>query len=112
MLADYYEPFILQDWSEIDDGFSGTVWKWIDGVEINGVYIQSSSNLVNIAQAQGFSSGGTFAADITAPVYEGSIVRRVSDNIYFKITGIPKYAPAQAVSQFKQMSAERTELTE
>ena len=108
MMNEYYEKFYIQQWATVPDGFGGWRWTWGDGIDFMGVYIQDQSTEMRIAEAQGISSIGTFATDINIPIEEGDVIRRESDNLYFRITGKPVKSPDPAVSKIQRMNAEKT----
>ena len=108
-LEKYYEKFYIQGETPSSDGFGGWIWNWSDAVEFDGLYIQNSSNEMQVAEAMGYRSAGTFAVNIKTPLEEGDIVRRVSDNTYIRITGLPLESPEIAASQIKRYSAAITQ---
>jgi hypothetical protein len=108
MITDYYDIFCLQKWATVSDGFGGEKWRWSDDIQFEGIYIQRQSDDARLAEAQGMSSIGDFVTGITVPLAKDDIIRRVSDNIYFRITGIPVKAPVPAMSKIQRMSAEMT----
>ena len=109
MLEFYYEKFFIQSQISYTDLFGDVHWRWADGADIQGIFIQNSSNEMIVAEAQGFTSIGTFATNINVPIEENDIVRRDSDGTYYRIKGVPVKSPEQAESQFLRANAERTE---
>ncbi|MCL2816122.1 MAG: hypothetical protein FWD23_16130 [Oscillospiraceae bacterium] len=109
-MSDYYEKFYIQQWLPKPGGFDGEIFGWSDGAEIRGLFIQDTSKEMRIAEAQGVNSLGTFATDINAAIKEGDVIRRESDNAYFRITGVSVKSPVPAMVQIQRMNAERTEV--
>ena len=108
-LQDYYMPFLVQSHIARPDGFGGVVWGWADGTEIQGAYIQSTSDEMRVAEATGITSRGTFVTGINVLLEDGDVVRRVMDNLYLRITSLPMKSPEPAISEFIKYNVEKTE---
>ena len=108
-LPNYYESFRVQVWQVKPDAVADDEYGWYDGPKIMGLYRQDSSAETRAAEAQGVSSGGIFVAAIDADLAVGLVLRRESDSLYVKITGIPTDSPAPAISKFKVANAAKTE---
>lgn len=106
----YYEPFWLQAWLPKDDGFGGVIWGWSDGLRTMGVFVPRNEAEVRIAEAQGLAVQGDYVTDIRMELKpRDDVLRRESDNKYFRITGLPEKSPAPAISKFQRVAAEMVE---
>jgi len=111
-MKDYYEPFFTQELVRVPTVYPPPydwIWEMGDGEEFVGLYIVDNSQEVRIASAQGIKVGGRFVVDPDVPIKDGDVVRRVSDDVYFRIIGEPKISPKQARSQVKLFQAQITE---
>jgi len=108
----YYTEFFRQEYRDVPTGlakpFDGKQ-DWTDGESLQGVYIQDTSTPMLVAQAQGHSAKGRFAAAPDVALKDGDILRRDNDDTYIRLIGTPKKSPEQAVSQVQVFTAEITE---
>ena len=111
-VQDYYETFYRQEQTEVANGLGGTELKWSDGRLIQGMYRQSASDKMTIAEAQDVSSRGEFITDTDTQVEAGNVVRRESDGLYIRLVGVAVNAPKQAAMQIKKITAERIDKLE
>jgi hypothetical protein len=110
MIEKYYERYYLQECKEVDDGFGGAVLEWVDGAEIQGLYKQSVSSEVTVAEAKSVFSHGFFVTGVDTFIGVGDVIRRERDGVYIKIVGMAVYAPAQAGVQVKKMAVDLSAL--
>jgi len=109
----YFEKFYIQEKIRTPNPFypqwdsNPYIWgKFGDGREIKALYIQDTSTERIIANAQGIEARGRFATTPDADISDGVTVRRVSDDILFRIIGKAKQSPAKAKTQIKLFEAE------
>ena len=109
-LTDYFESFVMQDWRSFTDNFGDLNWKWEDGAEFQAGIIFDNSIEARTAEAQGVKSVYTIMTSPRINLEFQDVIRRVKDNEYYRITGVPTddMPPAQAEVQFKRVSAEKT----
>lgn len=108
----FYEPFFTQGLTQTPSGWpppNQWIYTYGDALEFKGLYIQDTSDQMRIAHAQGIKTRGRFVTAPDVPLSDGMTVRRMSDNVYFKIIGDPKQSPARARAQVKTFEAEITE---
>jgi len=110
-LEDFYEPFNLQDWRNVPDGFGGAKWEWSDGIEFMAGIIFDGSTEARIAEAQGVKNRFTIMTSPTMNIEFEDVIRRVKNGAYYRITGDPveDMPPEQANTQFKRVSAEKVD---
>ena len=106
----YYEKFFIQGLVELPSQFPPP-WdspSWIPGdkEEIDGLYLIEDSTEVRIAAAQGVRTRGRFCCHPGVSLQNGDTVRRVSDNVFIRLTGDPKRSPAKAKAQIQTFEAE------
>ena len=108
-IESYFETYFLQEHAETLSGFqepSDMISEYHDGMEIAGLFVQSQSDKMMIASAQGVKTRGKFAVLPSTHLRDGDTVRRVRDGLYIKIIGDSLQSPAQAASQVKTFMAE------
>jgi hypothetical protein len=108
-LQDYFEPSFIQGWEDISDGFGGTVRRWIDGDLIYVGYILNQSMEARVAEAQGIRSVYTIISHLNSELENTSVIRRIKDNAFYRITSDFNETPDIADVKFKQASAEKVE---
>jgi len=106
----FYEKFYKRELVEVPSPFPPPwdipSWEDGDGTEIDGVYLIEDSTEVRIAAAQGVRTRGRFCCHPGVSLQNGDTVRRVSDNVFIRLTGDPKRSPAKAKAQIQTFEAE------
>jgi hypothetical protein len=105
-LNDYYKEFWLQAWTPQDDGFGGVQWALADGLKIMGGLSKARQGEVRVAEAQGLAAQYDFMTDIRLKLERDDVIRRVSNDTLYRITGLPEKSPEVAVSQFQLLPVE------
>ena len=103
-----FEKFYIQELIEIPSPWGSPMWMLDDGTEFQGLYALDGSMQVTLAGAQGINVRGRIICNSSVPLKNGLTVRRVRDNVRFKIFGDPKKAPAKAKAQVQSFEAEVT----
>jgi len=114
MLSDYMEIFVFIEKHSVSDGGGGFVEDWVEGSEFKAGITRDSSTQGKIAEQQGVKDLYTVVAMVNTPLKYNDIIKRKSDNEYFRITTSDKdnSTPSRARIQNKQFSAERYDLNQ
>ena len=108
-MIDYFEKHFLQERIREPSGFpppNEWIFTFGDGMVVDGVFLQSQSDEMMIASAQGIRTRGRFVLPPNVPLHDGDVIRREKDGLYIRIIGDPLESPEQAVSQIKSFVAE------
>lgn len=108
MLSDFFEDFILQNWSSKPDGFGGIVWETTDGVVFRAGISTNQSTEAQIAYKSGLKTIYTIVHPATLALEQGDRVRRMKDGQLYRITSnsADMSTPAVAQEQYRQVTAE------
>jgi len=107
-MEDYYQVFFLQAWTPHENGFWGVVSDLSDGLKVMGMLLKARQSEVRVAEAQGLAAQYNFATDIQLNLEINDIIRRESDDTFYRVSGLPEKSPEQAVSQFQLIPVELT----
>ena len=105
-LQNYFEPFYIQTWATVDDGFGGMVKELTDGFRVFGVLSKAAQAEIRIAEAQGLRAQYNFVTDINLTIVVNDVLRRKQNGDLFRVTGLPEHSPGPAVSKFQLLPVE------
>lgn len=108
MLSDFFEDFILQNWSSKPDGFGGVVWELSDGAPFRAGIATNQSNEAQVAYQNGLKTIYTIVHRPTLVLEQDDRVKRVKDGRIYRIitNSTDMTTPAIAQEQFSQVQAE------
>lgn len=108
MLQDYFETLVFLEKHSVSDGMGGFIEDYVEGAEFKGGITTDNSIEMRVAEKQGVTSVYTVTMPINVPLKYGDIIKRKSDNKYFRITSNANdmQTPKRANVQFKQAQAE------
>jgi len=109
MFERYFHEYWLQGQAPVSDGFGGTIWQWTDKQLVMGEFVTRDGSEIRIAEAQGLAQQGDFYVSRSVKLAQNDILRRVSNGLYFRITGLPNETTDLSVSQFQIYPAELTD---
>jgi hypothetical protein len=108
----YFETHYLQERTRQPSGFpfpNDFIYVFGDGMIVEGRFVQSQSDEMMIASAQGIKTRGKFVVSPAMPIHDGDVVRRERDGVFLRIIGDAVQSPEQAESQIKSFTAEITD---
>lgn len=110
-LDDFFEPFIMQDWSSAPDGLGGLTWTLTDGASFLAGISTDSSTEAKIAEKNGMKKIYTIVTPQTVVLEQNDRVKRVRDGKLYRITSDSADMTTPVVSgmKFSQVSAEVVE---
>jgi len=104
----YLEMFYIQGHTPVINNFGDLEWIWGDGAEIKADFSIRTEAEIRVAEAQGLAVQGDFYVSKKIKLDQSDVVRRVRDNRYFRISGLPDITPEQSTVQFQIYPAELT----
>lgn len=109
----FMEPCVIVERKRVPDGEGGFSVSWTDGAEIEAAIVMDSSTQARAAEHDGMTSVYTITTRPTATLDYHDVIKRLSDGRIFRVTSdsADKTTPSVATFQFRQVSAERWELT-
>lgn len=109
MITDFYENLVFVEKKSVADGYGGFEITYVDGAEFKGGITTDNSTEMRVAEKNGVTALYTITVDKNLPLQYSDIIKRKSDNKYFKIVSDPDdmIAPAKATIKIKQAQAER-----
>lgn len=112
MLNDYEVVLVKIDKTSIPDGLGGFEEGYREGAEFKGVVTHDSSTEMKIAEKQGVTSSYTVIVKENVPLNYGDIIKRKSDNQFFRITSRPEdgKSPIPSPTQITIFQAELHEV--
>ena len=108
-IEEYYQEYCLQEIRQTSTGYpppNDYKDEFVDGVKIDGLFIQSQSDEVLIASTQGIKTRGRFATAPSAKLNDGGILKHVESGVYIRLIGDPMEAPEHAETQVASWLAE------
>lgn len=108
LLSESMESCLVWDKTTQADGYGGMKPVWVQGAEINAAIVLDSSTEARIAEAQGVKSLYTVVTNKATNLDFGTVIQRLSDSKYFRITsdGSDRHTPASAGLDMRAVSAE------
>jgi len=100
-LADYKEAYYIQDWTKGDIQLFGVAWSLSDGERIMAGLTMARQSEIRVAEAQDLSIHYNMVTDIGVTITVNEILRRESDSMMYRVTGIPQKSPEPAASKFQ-----------
>lgn len=109
MITDFYETLVMIDKRSTPDGYGGFEIEYTEGAEFKGSINTDNSTEMRIAEKNGVTAIYTITVEKNTPLQYADIVKRKSDNKYFKIVSDPDdmVTPRRANIKFKQAQAEK-----
>lgn len=109
MVRDYFEPLIFVERKLASDGMGGFIEDYVEGIEFLGSIILDQSIEARIGEQQGLKAIFTVTTDKNIPLKFSDVVKRKSNNEYFKMAsnGSDMQTPAISSLDIQQLSAER-----
>lgn len=110
-LEDFFEQFIMQDWSSAPDGLGGLTWTLTDGAPFRAGISTVSTTEAKISEKNGMKTIYTIVTPETVVLEQNDRVRRVRDGRLYRITSDSADMTTPRVSdmRFAQVSAEVVE---
>lgn len=107
-LEDFFEDFIMQNWTSAPDGFGGIKWALEDGAHFRAGISTNQSTEAQIAYKSGLKTLYTIVHLPTLTLELNDRVKRVKDGRIYRITSnsADMTTPAVAQAQFAQVTAE------
>ena len=114
LMERYNETYYVQEFVEkppsFPPPFDTPIWDYADGRAVVGAFTQSKSDEVRTAEAQDIQTMGLFVTG--SHIDTGSVLRRVSDNAYFKIIGEPRVGKSISLPEMRVYSMTLTTRSE
>lgn len=110
-IENFFEDFIMQDWTSQSDGFGGIIWTWKDGAQFKAGISMNSSTEMKIAEQQGLKTIFTVVTKKTLELEQGDVIKHKITNELYRITSNSRdmQTPAVAEVEYWQVSAEKVE---
>lgn len=107
-LEDFFEPFMMQDWSSAPDGLGGLTCTLTDGASFLAGISTDSSTEAKIAEKNGMKKIYTIVTPQTVVLEQNDRVKRVRDGKLYRITSDSADMTTPGVSgmKFSQVGAE------
>lgn len=107
-LEDFFEPFLMQNWTSKSDGFGGVTWETSDGAEFQAGISTVSSAEAKIAEKNGMKTIYTIVTPETMALHQDDQIRRVKDGRVYRVTSdsADMATPKSSSMRFSQVSAE------
>lgn len=109
MLNRYGEPFYVQKLCERESPFPPPHSFEpinVDDAQITGLFLQSNSGEKISAEAEVIRTRGRFVTSSDAPVGAQTVIRRASDNTFFRLVSDALKVPDKAFVNLKVYAAE------
>ena len=108
MLSDFFEDFIMQNWTSEPDGFGGIIWTLSDGASFRAGIATQNSAEAQLAYQAGTKTVYRIAHRKTLVLEQDDRVKRIKDGRIYRITSnsADMTTPAPAQEQFAWASAE------
>lgn len=109
MITDFYDNLTLIEKRSVPDGFGGFEVTYVEGAEFKGGITTDNSTQARVAEKEGVTALYTITVNDTVPLQYADIVKRKSDNKYFRVVSDPSdmMAPSRATIKIKQAQAEK-----
>ena len=107
------KPFTIINKVVVDDGWGGTMDKWVAGATIYGALVINNSPEMQIAQAMGSTNLYTLTVEKNINLDYHMVLERVEDKAIFRITSNSddNKTPESALLNMRQYSVEEWRLT-
>ena len=107
-LSDFFEDFIMQNWSSKPDGNGGIVWEISDGAPFRAGISTKNSTEAQIAYKNGLKTIYTIVHPKTLSLSQDDRVKRVKDGRLYRSpsNSADMSTPAIAGVQYAQVTAE------
>ena len=86
----------------------GIMWGLSDGMRVMGTLSKATQAEIRVAEAGGLAAQYNFICDIRLPIDVNDVLRRESDNTFFRVRSIPERSPEPAESKFQLLQVELT----
>ena len=108
-VENWFETLTKMDKTSVSDGMGGFIEEFKEGAEFKGSVVMDNTTQGRIAEKQGVTSIYTITVKKSVPLSYGDIIKRKSNNNYYRITSVPdeNQTPARASLDMKQAQAER-----
>ena len=88
MIQDMFEPLLFVNKINVSDGMGGTITKWQDGAEFQGVITLDNSTTGRLAEQQGVTNIYTIITEDKILLEFNDVIKRKSDQQTFKIKSL------------------------
>ncbi len=113
LIEDWKEPCVIMKKNQIPDREGGRITAWMEGTTFEATITFDNSMEARIAEKEGVTSLYTVTTDKNFILEYHDVLKRKNDGQIFRITsnGEDMKTPNNATLQFRQVTAERWELT-
>ena len=112
LLNDFARPCVLMEKTRVEDGESGYIIDWKDGVSFQNYQALDTSMEARRAEKDGVTSVYSALVDKALPIEYGDYFKDTLTGLTYRVTSKPseKESPKSATFALKYFSAERKEL--
>ena len=112
LLNDFARPCVLMEKTRVEDGESGYIIDWKDGVSFQNYQALDTSMEARRAEKEGVTSVYSALVDKALPIEYGDYFKDTETGLTYRVTSNPseKESPKSATFSLKYFTAERKEL--
>ena len=112
LLNDFARPCVLMEKTRVEDGESGYIIDWKDGVSFQNYQALDTSMEARRAEKEGVTSVYSALVDKALPIEYGDYFKDAETGLTYRVTSNPseKESPKSATFSLKYFTAERRDL--